>query len=486
MSEAKRLHPVTVLYELIGSAKELVIPFILIVVVNSGGRMGKFLSWLPLVTFGAVFLFGIAFSVIRWIRFKYWVEENELRIEQGLFVKKKRYIPFERIQSLDLSEGIFHRPFGLVKVKVETAASGGDSEAELTAIKTEDANALKKLIADAKRGGLAETAEAQWQPQGDTLYQITGSQLLFLASTSGRAGVVISAVLAFLFQLEDVIPYEKIFAEVQELARFGVLLITVFILIGLLVAWLLSVGIAFFKYNAFTVRKVEDELIITRGLVEKRTTTVPLHRIQALSIVESPIRQPFGYASVSLESAGGASTDLEGATLTLLPVVKKRDIERILSDALPDYQFAVSLERPPKRALSRYFFIKMVIALLAAATCGAVFWPYGLFAAILLPLVIGWGYAQYRSAGWNVTREQLTMQFRGIQQHRMLIRKNRTQSMRVRVSWFQRRAGLAAVSAAVKSGDSVEFAAIPHLGQDAVGEIYHWFSQADPDKTSHY
>ena len=48
--------------------------------------------------------------IIKWKRFEYWFEDDELRIEYGLFVKKKRYIPFDRIQSLDYTEGILHRP----------------------------------------------------------------------------------------------------------------------------------------------------------------------------------------------------------------------------------------------------------------------------------------------------------------------------------------------------------------------------------------
>ena len=85
-------------------------------------------------------------GIIKWKRFRYWFEEEELRIEYGLFVKKKRYIPFERIQSLNYTEGIFHRPFGLVKVKVETAGGGAtkEADAELTAITKEAAEQIKK------------------------------------------------------------------------------------------------------------------------------------------------------------------------------------------------------------------------------------------------------------------------------------------------------------------------------------------------------
>ncbi|MEI2401171.1 PH domain-containing protein, partial [Paenibacillus phytohabitans] len=56
----------------------------------------------------------------------------------------------------------------------------------------------------------------------------------------------------------------------------------------------------------FTVVKRDEELFITRGLIEKKQTTIPLTRIQAIRIGENLIRQPFGYATVYIESAGGS------------------------------------------------------------------------------------------------------------------------------------------------------------------------------------
>ncbi|RWR12209.1 PH domain-containing protein [Siminovitchia fortis] len=483
MFEPKRLHPVTVLYDFVLSLKELIIPFIFLFIFgkNQIELDGPFLSMLPQLLFLLFVFFLIGSMIVKWLRFTYRVEDNELRIEQGLFVKKKRYIPFDRIQSLDLSESIIHRPLGLVKVKVETAGSGGNkAEAELTAIKKEDATALQKIIADAKNKMPDDVEEAaEIRPQEDIIYKITARQLLFLASTSGRAGVVISAFLAFIFQFEDFIPYEKLFSEMQQLIKFGVVFISAIVFIALFIAWLLSVVIAFLKYNDFTVRKVKDELIITRGLLEKRTTTVPLHRIQALTITESPIRQPFGFASVSLESAGGSSTDLENSSMVLLPVVKRDEIPGILGEYLTDYEFEADLKAAPGRAMRRYMFVKSIIALIITGVLTGFFWPYGLFGAILFPIAFLWGYAQYKSAGWNISDSQLTMRYRTIEQHTMIMRKNRIQSMQASVSWFQKRADLAAVSASVKSGEGSREAEIPHLDQRDVLEIYGWYSHRE-------
>jgi putative membrane protein len=71
------------------------------------------------VVYGDIHYFVSVIGIFSWLRFSYRVEDGELRIESGVFIRKKRYIPFERIQSLDFSEGIFQQFFGLVKVRVK-------------------------------------------------------------------------------------------------------------------------------------------------------------------------------------------------------------------------------------------------------------------------------------------------------------------------------------------------------------------------------
>ena len=65
---------------------------------------------------------------------------------------------------------------------------------------------------------------------------------------------------------------------------------------------------SFLNYYDFTVTEKNNRLIITRGLLEKKRVTIPLHRVQAVKIVENPFRQMLGLATVVVESAGGSFT----------------------------------------------------------------------------------------------------------------------------------------------------------------------------------
>lgn len=202
MSEPRRLHPVSAIANCLKQIKELIIPFLVFVVFGSRSDMFQ------LVISVVILAFVLISGILTWLRYTYRLEEGELRIEYGVFVRKKRYIPFERIQSLDLSEGILQRLFGLVKVKVETAGGSNEAEAVLTAVSKEEANSIKEIVFFAKRDSREKEDRAFEKGCEQILYKISLQELFLLASTSGGVGVVLSAVLAFVFQFEEFIPYE--------------------------------------------------------------------------------------------------------------------------------------------------------------------------------------------------------------------------------------------------------------------------------------
>lgn len=471
-----------ILLTIIKSIKDVIVPIAVyfFIFFFKDSYENEWLRWSPYLFIALLLLFIFGTSFIKWIRYTYRIENNELRIEHGLFVKKKRYIPFERIQSLDFSETILHRPLGLVKVTVETAAGGADeAEADMTAIKKEEATAIRKMIAEAKSLGKLPEEKAETEAEGknknkEVLYKITRKQLLFFASTSGRAGVIIAAIVAFAGQFSDIIPFDEIFNEMAHIVKTGFLLISLAVLAALFIAWLLSVAWAYLKYNDFTLRLVDDELVITRGLLEKRTTTIPVHRIQALRVSESLFRQPFGYASVSVEYAGGSIIDENKADDMLIPIVKKSEIARLLQNGLPEYIFLEEYHSAPKRAQRRYFFVKMVMMTLITIGLSIWLWPYGLLAVLLIGLMWGWGVLQYRSAAWKLTGHQLILRYRDIQQHTVYLQKNRIQSVDYSVNWFQKRAQLATIGTFVMSrGGGV--AAVKHLEEEDARKIYEWY-----------
>ena len=77
------------------------------------------------------------YSVVYVNNFEYETSEKFLKINSGVFTKKKVTIPFSRIQNLNITSGVFDRMFNLYTVKVETAGFGGASSQSGGIIKPE-------------------------------------------------------------------------------------------------------------------------------------------------------------------------------------------------------------------------------------------------------------------------------------------------------------------------------------------------------------
>ncbi|MFE5725727.1 PH domain-containing protein [Heyndrickxia sporothermodurans] len=479
MSNYKRLHPITAISNFLKELKQLIAPIIIFLFIGRGGQKESIWEYTPMFFMMLMILIVLISGIVKWRRFTYRLEEGELRIEYGLLVKKKRYIPFERIQSLDLSEGILHRPFGLVKVKIETAGSNvPEAEAELTAIKKSEADEIQQIISEAKKSSVKiETNDVTFdvEQSNEIIYQISKKEMFIMASTSGGAGVIVSALLAFISQFNEMIPYEKIFKELSHLVESGVFLIIFLIVLILLVAWIGSIVVTLIKYNGFTTKLSDGNFIITRGLLERRQTTIPLHRIQAVRITENPLRQLWGYASVFIESAGGSVADKESMNVVLIPIVKKSKIPSILGDVLTDYNFHTSFHKAPSRAKNRYIIREILKVLPISAGLAIAFWPFGLLSIILLAFFAVFGHLRFRAAGWSMEQDQLSLRFRGLLKHTIFMRRNRIQSMMVKQSWFQRKLQLASIFSTVKSSGTGKTSKVYHLELSDVNTIYQWY-----------
>jgi putative membrane protein len=472
MSEPKRLHPIVILITIGKRIKDFIFTFIALFFIWNKGDGGKLL----LIGASAIAIIGIILvSIFSWLRYSYRLEENELRIEYGVFVRKKRYIPLERIQSLDISEGLLQRLCGMVKVQIETAGGSGNDEAEavLSAISKEEARYIQEYVAGAKNSSEPNVHEDPSQ----IVYKITPSQLILLSLTSGGVGVVISAVLAFLSQLDDFIPYEKVFRGIEQWAVSNLILIALLIFAGIVIAWILALFGTMLKYANFHVTKTEHDLVISQGLLERRQITIPLTRIQAIRINENIVRQWLGYGSVSVDSAGGSASNKEGSKVLLLPLVKLKDIEHILGPYLTEYQFTSSFTSVPKRAMNRYIFRSWYIAVPVVVVSIVFLKVWGLLSLIILALVTFWGVLKYKDAGWSLEEQQLSLRYRSMVRTTLFVKKNKIQSLEMRESYFQRRKDLATLEAFVKVGFGGAGGRVIDMDRMDVKKVYTWFSR---------
>jgi len=94
-----------------------------------------------------------AISVVSWLVTGYHVVGRELRIYDGVLVRRARAIPLERLQSVELVRPLLARAVGLAELRLEVVG-GGKTEAPLAFLTVAEAAALReRLLALAARAG---------------------------------------------------------------------------------------------------------------------------------------------------------------------------------------------------------------------------------------------------------------------------------------------------------------------------------------------
>ncbi|MFN7159757.1 MAG: PH domain-containing protein, partial [Erythrobacter cryptus] len=123
MSDIRRTAPLSVAVGALGSIRSAIFPAIAIAFSGIGGS-GRFAIALGVGL--ASIVIGSAISYIGWRRLTYTIGETDIRVESGVISRSARSVPYERIQDVSLEAKLLPRLLGLVTVKFETGAGGGE------------------------------------------------------------------------------------------------------------------------------------------------------------------------------------------------------------------------------------------------------------------------------------------------------------------------------------------------------------------------
>ncbi len=470
MTNSKRVHPAAIFVSFFSTLKGLIIPIILAFFV---GGTSDFVFLSPKTIILLVILVTFIYSFFQWLTFRYSIENGELQVMQGILVKKNRYVRREKVVSVDIVSGFIQRLFQLVKVRIETAGGGTNPEVLLIAISKKEAASLREELLDqentVKSNELITQLEYRWK--------LPKFHLLVTALTSSGIGIVLSAFLAIVTQMEGMLPetiYDRTFGYFASMEYF-------FLIIGLailvILAWLISIIITVMKYGGFQVQKKKNKLFISRGLLEIRQLTLDENRITAIRVVSNLLRQPFGYATVYVESAGGGLNEEQMSTI-LLPLIKKKDINKLFSHLLPSFSFECEIKGVPRKAFIRYQFRVMLLPIIGMFL---LLWltPFGYYALIVLPIVSVFGYLQFLDAGYGINEQYIWLRFRKISQSFVIVPKRKIQAMEYEQSILQKRTGLAMFQLSILSSIFGKRFQVLYLAEESANKLFKWYTNKD-------
>ncbi|GMN02342.1 hypothetical protein MTsPCn3_10720 [Erythrobacter sp. MTPC3] len=421
--DVHRTAPLSVVIGIVGTLRQAVIPIALV----AFSRMGSGNSLIAAFLLGvAIIGFGGLFAYIRWRRLTYTIGTQDIRVESGVLSRAARSVPYERIQDVSLEQKLLPRLFGLVAVKFETGAGGGEDLS--LAYLTEDAGErLRQLIRERRdaqdnAAAISKTGEApasQSEERAETLFTMGPGRLFTFGLF--EFSLAVFAVLAGLAQyLDGFIEIGDAIDLVggwftergEEVAGLGATVQVISALAGLFAVFV--VGSATGMIRVFT-REWEFLLERTargfrrrRGLFTKTDVVMPIHRVQAIKIGTRFVRYRFGWHSlrfVSLAQDAGSSNHV------VAPFAKMDEIEPIVETAgfrLPvedaDWHRASTNYRTDSMIVDSLVFL---VAALVGGTVLVVFAPEWAALAVSVLLILAAFSAIAALYSWQFKRHSL-------------------------------------------------------------------------------
>ncbi len=316
---------------------------------SPNGRGGFVLPELRFLLLGVAIIVVLAAAIgfVSWYFTRFVIDDEELRVETGAIFKSSKKVPFERLQSVDIIQPFAARLFGLVELRLEVGA--GDNTIKLRYLARAKANRLRDYLLVRAHG---EHSSLESDEHGQTTSALTD------ASQSDRSLVVVNPqmlVASFLLSSEFLI---TAFFTIGALIFTSVMGWILYALPGLLPAVIGLVSLisrrVISMFN-FTLADSSRGLRITRGLTALTSQSVPLDRIQGLSVSQPLLWKRLGWWRVDVDILGYGSSEGENnqdnATNVLLPVANRAQLQVALDRVLPGVDLdAIELHPSPRRS----------------------------------------------------------------------------------------------------------------------------------------
>jgi len=482
----RRLHPASVLFNLASLLKAIALPLVFVV-------FGARSSDTAAQVIGVLFIIPVGLaSVARYFTFTYAYGPSELIIRSGLFFTRERHIPYARIQNIDASQNIVHAMFGVYTVNLET---GGGEEAE-AALKVlpEDALAEMRARVFERRGAPgAQTggAPAVDQDAPDTLLRLSAGDLARCGLVRGRGLLLLGAMLSAAAELglddaafetaEDTQSRGPMAGAIRRAvtgASFDVTqAIAVAAVFALLVLVLRALSMIYTmqKLYGFSLTHRGGELRMTYGLLTRVGATIPIRRIQAVTIREGPLHRLFRVSSVRADTAGGeANQQVAGSREWLAPIIARDAVPAFVERLMAGADIAHADWQPAHPRAARRRFLRGLVW--PVAVSAAPIWYAGLEGWILLAVstaftwwrarmqarhmghCLGGGFFMYRS-GW-------------IWRHVTIAPLAKVQAVSTGETPFDRRHGMAGLIVdTAGAGGAPHRLAVPYLDRARAGAL---------------
>lgn len=388
---------------------------------------------LALAVAGVVLLAIVGGAWVSWRVSRFRIGSAFVELRRGLLFREHRQVPFDRIQAVDISRPVLARLTGLSEVVVRSAGGRG-SHITLAFLTDARAQEVRERLMELAGRADEVTSGVAGPATGSAAGAAAGAAADGPVTAAAEGATSLAAARAtstMVLRVPNVrLVQAAVFSSGVAFLVAAVPTLLVGFALGLpqLVGWLgpMVLGVAgrhvrsLVREANFTLDHRGDRLVVHRGLTELRSTTVPLHRIQAAGLVQPLFWRWPGWWRLRVNVAGVHEHAEQDTETLLLPV-----------GTLPEALAVLALVRPELPA---------EVAVVAGTRSGA---GHGFTTApsrawVLDP--VGW-----RRRGYAVTPDSLVLRSGVLRREAQVVPHARIQGVAVRQGLVQRWRGVATV-----------------------------------------
>ena len=462
---------------------------VLVAIIYEGTRGGPHIYW----SF-ALGAFAVVAGIWRWFGTKYQVTADRVFIKRGLLSPKVLSAPRSGVRSVDLTAHVIYRLLGVAQVKIGTGRNDKhDGENfKLDGLNVADAEALRTLLlstssalpalpalpAPSSSSSSSSSSAPAAQPsataaatdvQETEIVRLRKSWIRFAPLT--LTGLVILGVLVgFLTQTEHdagvaLTSLGPVHTGLHDVSRMS---LAESIPIGALVIILLLLVVSVLGYvavfwNFRLVRTGRGSLLVTRGLLSTRSTTIDEYRLRGVEISEPlSLRVAKGARCLAITTGLRVGGGAERGGSVLLPPAPRVVADRVAAEILGvpvELARTELIEHGPAARRRRELratvpIIVLYIAVTVLLLVLSVGLPYWLLITLPLACVLGLLLARdrYRGLGHRLVGDWIVLSTGSLVRRRSILNVHGVIGWRLRQTWFQRRRGLVTVTVATAAG----------------------------------
>jgi putative membrane protein len=432
----------------------------------------------------ALFLMGVVGTMIYHRRFRFRIEDDAVRVRRGLLEKKELRVRFARVQSVQIGQPFYFRPFELVRFTLETPG-GQESEVELPGIPRALAEEMRDRIVGLQVASSrpqasiddesAQARQSEAMAESTALYEAS-TWRLFRHGLSSNQIWLLAGLAAWFFgtlseRFGEWADAQGWFTDIDPIVwEFLWLLIGGLVVGGLGLLLLLSGLLSIVRFHGFRLSDRGDRLVGIGGLLDQREQTVKREKITGLTVKQSGLGRLLGCWQIVVRQTSSVEEEIPGQKKAfIVPGLYHQDLA-LTREIVPGCHFPDAFQRVDSR-FRRVFCTRITAFALVLIGLWMHFSGNGLLEALvplsLLGLILGGVHLRWSHWGWALDGRQLWVRRGFLGQNFDVFDLERVQQVQLRRSRYQRGHDLANLVLVLPQG----LVTVPYLPFDEAARL---------------